>query len=390
MVIMVRYKVKSSYFPMSYDELKLRIHDEIEVSKEYSDGWADALNLRTKERGVVPMSFLTLERPETRKSSQSPGKSPPMAHGVKQENANEIHGLKHMSETEFIQKYHLGKVLGQGTSGTVYELLNDPTHVFKCIHLNDQHPNFETNLKLAMKEFNVIKSIGISKDHHLAAMHDVFYTTKPGTHDILVWILMDRYEDLFDWLFEHNNFATLRATQVYRWFGQMAKALHKLHQHRIVHRDIKLENMLIDPKTKDIYLADFGLLCQVDMTGACDGIEGTSGYMAPEVVITQKAGPKSDIYSLGVSFWTMVTQGDYSNYATPESVKMVRFNKMKPEQYRKLVVMDFMRAFSPKNRPRDDVLDLFGLLRQMCEPNPELRPTTDDLKNWTKAHNLKA
>ena len=91
------------------------------------------------------------------------------------------------------------------------------------------------------------------------------------------------------------------------WFRDLANALAALHAAGIVHRDVKPANILIDPEQRP-FLIDFGLSSSAETT--VDGIlAGTVPYMSPEqtlggwVAIT----PRSDIYSLAVTFHEVLT-----------------------------------------------------------------------------------
>ena len=109
-----------------------------------------------------------------------------------------------------------------------------------------------------------------------------------------------------------------------RWFGELCRALAYVHAQGIVHRDIKLNNILLAPD-KHVVLSDFGiskvlggrLRTDLDIsqtmlatTDAATGgklIMGTKGYMAPEVLRGEAVTPAADVYSLGVVFFKLLT-----------------------------------------------------------------------------------
>lgn len=105
----------------------------------------------------------------------------------------------------------------------------------------------------------------------------------------------------------------LKIVEALAYLRQMLLALKCAHEERIIHRDIKPENILLT-KSGVPKLGDFGLAWLLEDTSASQQHsqrstkEGTFSYVAPELQNSNESpGPKSDIYSLGITFFEMIT-----------------------------------------------------------------------------------
>jgi tetratricopeptide (TPR) repeat protein len=89
---------------------------------------------------------------------------------------------------------------------------------------------------------------------------------------------------------------------------QILGALEEAHSQGVVHRDLKPQNIMVDPSGTP-YLMDFGIARSVETTGmtATGTMVGTPDYMSPEQARGEKAGPQSDIFSFGVILYEMLT-----------------------------------------------------------------------------------
>ena len=93
-----------------------------------------------------------------------------------------------------------------------------------------------------------------------------------------------------------------------RWLHEAAYALDAAHEQRIVHRDVKPANMLLDERDR-LALADFGIARlgledQITQTGQ---VLGTAAYIAPEQAMGEATTPASDRYSLAVVAFELLT-----------------------------------------------------------------------------------
>ncbi|KAF7695867.1 hypothetical protein HF521_005961 [Silurus meridionalis] len=113
--------------------------------------------------------------------------------------------------------------------------------------------------------------------------------------------------DLMDRICERKR---LDEREVRRYTRQILSAVDHLHAHGIVHRDLKIENFLLDEQ-KNIKIVDFGLsntlkpdsLSPELLNTQC----GSPAYAAPELLAHKKYGPKVDVWSVGVSMFAMMT-----------------------------------------------------------------------------------
>ncbi|XWS63690.1 hypothetical protein CRYUN_Cryun06bG0123200 [Craigia yunnanensis] len=184
--------------------------------------------------------------------------------------------------------------LGQGGSGCVYKgtLPNGKVVAIKRLFFNTRqwvdHFFNEVNLISGIYHKNLVKLLGCSIT---------------GPESLLVYEYVPNHS-LHDYLFVKKDAEPLGWEARYKIILGTAEGLAYLHEEsklRIIHRDIKLSNILLDedltPK-----IADFGLarLFPEDKTHISTAIAGTLGYMAPEYVVRGKLTEKADVYSFGV------------------------------------------------------------------------------------------
>lgn len=105
-----------------------------------------------------------------------------------------------------------------------------------------------------------------------------------------------------------RRFGRLPIAESLAYTIEMGRALMAAHSERIVHRDVKPQNVLIDPEGR-AKVTDFGIARSLELDGltAAGRVLGTTDYVAPEQAIGDGATEQSDIYSLGVCLWEMLT-----------------------------------------------------------------------------------
>ncbi len=95
---------------------------------------------------------------------------------------------------------------------------------------------------------------------------------------------------------------------VFELMMQVADALDYAHKQNIVHRDIKPANIIYDEAEGTLKVTDFGVACVTDASKTKTGtILGSPSYMSPEQLAGKKVDGRSDIFSLGVTFYQLLT-----------------------------------------------------------------------------------
>jgi len=137
---------------------------------------------------------------------------------------------------------------------------------------------------------------------HIAAVHDVL------EEDGELFLVMEYVEG--ETLRERLR-RPMSLEQFFRIATQCAEALAAAHEHGVLHCDIKPENIMLTPSGQ-VKILDFGLAKRLPRSGQSSTLEssligGTPAYMAPEVLLEKLPDARSDIFSLGVVFYEMLT-----------------------------------------------------------------------------------
>jgi tRNA A-37 threonylcarbamoyl transferase component Bud32 len=113
--------------------------------------------------------------------------------------------------------------------------------------------------------------------------------------------------------------------------NEIAAALDYAHSQGIIHRDVKPSNILVD-KQGNAYLTDFGIAKVLEGTSELTGsaMLGTPAYMAPEQTLSKPVTPQTDVYSLGVMLYEMVTGKPPFEAETPMAVALMHINESLP------------------------------------------------------------
>ncbi|KAG6783892.1 hypothetical protein POTOM_009574 [Populus tomentosa] len=163
----------------------------------------------------------------------------------------------------------------------------------------------------------------------------------------------------------------------------LSRGLSYLHSKKIVHRDVKTENMLLDA-TRTLKIADFGV-ARVEAQNPRDmtGETGTLGYMAPEVLDGKPYNRKCDVYSFGICLWEIYCcDMPYPDLSFAEvSSAVVRQLQLVPRVHAE--ENTYVWYYEMHNHLRPEIprccpSSLATVMRKCWDANPEKRPEMDE------------
>ncbi len=269
-------------------------------------------------------------------------------------------------EGSVIGNYRIIRPLGQGAAGTVYEV--DDVRTGKRLALKVFTPR-KGNSPLWRKKFLAeAKLLAKLDDPNIVKVHD---SGIDGETDVPFFVMDEVvYKDGLPHTLDDVDTSDLDEDFIKMWFEDLASALDYIHAMGVVHRDVKCTNVLIR-HDMHVMLSDFGVskifsdslakelqitrTAPVFTSGGSQKTKfmmGTAGYMAPEVARGEPATRNSDVYSLGVLIFRLLTGIWYEpGTGVVEMLKMY--------EYRWDKVLPWMLAENPKARP----YKLRGLVR---------------------------
>ncbi|MGZ7066082.1 MAG: protein kinase domain-containing protein, partial [Candidatus Aminicenantales bacterium] len=284
--------------------------------------------------------------------------------------------------TLFASRYQIVEELGGGGMGKVYRALD--TKVGEEIAVKIIKPEiaadkttverFKNELKIARKI--VHKSVG--RVYDLNEDKGTFYITMEYV----------RGEDLKAFIRSSGQMAVGTSLRVAR---QVAEGLAEAHKLGIIHRDLKPSNIMID-RDGNARIMDFGIARLVGARGMTGGnvMIGTPEYMSPEQVEGKEADPGTDLYSLGIVLFEMLTGRLPFEGETPLSVAVKqksepppdprKLNPQIPEDLGRIVLKCLEKAKDKRYRSAEEVLGDLARVEQSlpttAHPLPVRKPLT--------------
>uniref|UniRef100_UPI003AAD6BFF uncharacterized protein n=1 Tax=Centroberyx gerrardi TaxID=166262 RepID=UPI003AAD6BFF len=262
--------------------------------------------------------------------------------------------LRSFPHSKRVGSYLVGKMINKGSFAKVMEGLHIGTGEKVAIKVIDK--------KKARQDSYVLKNMKREPRIHQMVRHPhivVLLETLETENSYYMAMELCAGGDLMDRICERKR---LEEREVRRYTRQILSAVEHLHKHGIVHRDLKIENFLLD-EHNNIKIVDFGLsntlkaesLSLELLNTQC----GSPAYAAPELLAHRKYGPKVDVWSVGVSMFAMLT-GTLPFTVEPFNIKQL---------HQKMVNGEISSI------PSDISKGAVGFVLSLLEPDPAKRPS---------------
>ncbi|XP_010529202.1 PREDICTED: CBL-interacting serine/threonine-protein kinase 20 [Tarenaya hassleriana] len=198
-----------------------------------------------------------------------------------------------------MQRYELGRLLGQGTFAKVYHARNLQTGQSVAIKVIDKQKVMKVGLIDQIKrEISVMRLV---RHPNVVLLHEVMASRSK------IYFAMEYVKG--GELFNRVSKGKLKEDVARKYFQQLVGAIDYCHSRGVYHRDLKPENLLLD-ENGDLKISDFGLSALIEsrkQDGLLHTTCGTPAYVAPEVLCKRGYdGTKADVWSCGVVLYVLL------------------------------------------------------------------------------------
>ena len=248
---------------------------------------------------------------------------------------NECHDFakkvkKAIHDLSFNDFYELGEAIGEGTFAKVSKCTNKHSNKVYAVKVINKTKLKPKNLELIHHERSYLNLI---KHPNIVGLQDYFEDKK------FIYLVTDYYSggDLLSYIEKNHEISEKTAAKIVR---KIAEGIKYLNIFGIVHRDIKPENILFAEENdiKSIKIIDLGVCQTLTYGQMANEPIGTNGYISPEIYMHKEYNFKTDIWSLGIILYLLITQGilPFDNDNMDNKVigkKVIYLQQEYPEEY---------------------------------------------------------
>jgi serine/threonine-protein kinase len=187
--------------------------------------------------------------------------------------------------------------IGQGTSGEVYRAWDSRLH--RDVALKLLHHDHRARRDAQERVLGEARRLARIRHEHVVSV----YGAEEHEGRMGLWMELVRGESLEERIKAHGPLPADEAARIGR---QLCAALSAVHAAGLIHRDVKAQNVILEASGRTV-LMDFGTGEELRQSAGSTRLAGTPLYLAPELFKAQPASVQSDLYSLGVLLFYLVT-----------------------------------------------------------------------------------
>ena len=198
-----------------------------------------------------------------------------------------------------ISDYTIGNQIGQGAYAVVKNATHKSTGRKVAIKVYEKYKIADAQRKNCVnREIRVLKKLN---HNNIVQLYETIDTTKQ------LFLIMELVKGRSLHSYIHSKQGRkLEESESMRLFSQVLDGIEYCHKNGVVHRDIKMENLLLD-EHQNVKIIDFGFSICTPSTQRLKIFCGTPSYMAPEIVMKKEYyGPPADMWSLGILLYAML------------------------------------------------------------------------------------